>query len=238
MSILSSISRLAEYYRRHGVAATVSRAGLAATRVLSANRMVVFYCDLNDRRLSEAHFPNKGKVQRLRVLEDLPPEQLRQMTEFWNPKLATRNINERFAKGANLWLVECEGRLAGYGWTLQGATVEPYYFPLAGSDVHFFDFHVFPQYRGRGLNPFLVCNILSALASQNGGRAFIEAAEWNAAQLASLEKTPFRRFGSVRSFNLFGHNYFSWSPKGHPAAAAENINATDQSLKMAGSNEP
>jgi ribosomal protein S18 acetylase RimI-like enzyme len=238
MSIVSAISRLAEFYRRHGFAATVSRAQLAAKRMLFAGRMVVFYCDLKDRRLSEAHLPEAGKVERVRALEDVAPGQIRQMTEFWNSKLATRDINERFAKGANLWLVECEGQLAGYGWTLQGTTVEPYYFPLAGSDIHFFDFHVFPRFRGRGINPFLVCRMLSELASQNGGRAFIEAAEWNAAQLASLQKTPFRRFGLVRSFNLFGRAYFSWTQMEHLPVAAEKINTTDQSLRIAGSSEP
>ena len=77
------------------------------------------------------------------------------MTSFWNPKLAHRNIKERFDKGASLWLIKFEDRLAGYGWTLQGRTIEPHYFPLGQDDVHLFDFHVFPKYRGRGLTLFL-----------------------------------------------------------------------------------
>ena len=47
MSISNSISRFAEYYKRHGLAATMRRAKLAAKRALFAGRMVVFYCDLD-----------------------------------------------------------------------------------------------------------------------------------------------------------------------------------------------
>ena len=200
--------------------------------------MVVFYCDLDDRRLSEVNLPTGWKVKRLRALAELAPEHVRQMTEFWNPKLASKNINQRFAKGASLWLVECGDGLAGYGWTLQGSTVEPYYFPLASDDVHLFDFHVFPQFRGRGLNPFLVGHILCELASQRGGRAFIEAAEWNNAQLASLQKTPLRRYGLVRSFRMFGHTFVSWTEKQPLPADPKGVNSDDQPLRMAGSSEP
>ena len=72
-----------------------------------------------------------------------------------------------------MWLIKSAGKLAGFGWTLQGDTIEPHYFPLAQDDVHLFDFHVFPQYRGQGLNPFLVNYILHSLASESSGRAFI-----------------------------------------------------------------
>jgi ribosomal protein S18 acetylase RimI-like enzyme len=237
MSIAGSISRLAEYHHRHGFAATVSRAQLAAKRILFAGRMVVFYCELDDPRLSQVNLPQAGTVRRLSARTELIPEQFQQMTEFWNPKLAGKNIDERFGKGASLWLAECEGRLAGYGWTLQGSTIEPYYFPLAKNDVHLFDFHVFPQFRGRGINPFLVGRILSDLASRRGGRAFIEAAEWNAAQLSSLEKTAFHRYGLVRSIRLFGHTFVSWVEKQRLPVDTKNANSSDKALRIVGSRE-
>jgi GNAT superfamily N-acetyltransferase len=105
--------------------------------------------------------------------------------------------------GASLWLIKLEDNLAGYGWTLRGSSVEPHYFCLGPDDAHLFDFHVFPQYRGRGVNPFLVNSILRSLAAECGGRAFIEAAEWNRAQLASLSRTPFHRLGRARKFTIF-----------------------------------
>ena len=204
MTISTSISRLTAYHARNGFRATVRRTGVAAKRALFANRMVLFYCDLSKPDLSSMPLPSFLKVERKKIAAELSAEDLKTMTNFWNPKLARRNIAERFEKGASLWLIRCDGNLAGYGWTLRGSTIEPHYFPLAQDDVHFFDFHVFPQYRGRGMNPFLVNQILRELVAEGPGRAFIEAAEWNQAQLSSLTRTPFRPLGFASKLTVFG----------------------------------
>jgi ribosomal protein S18 acetylase RimI-like enzyme len=211
MIISSSISRFTVYFKRKGLWATARRVGLAAKRALFSSRMVLFYCDLSAQSSPTADLPSLLKVQRHTNQADLSPHDLQEITSCWNPKLACRNIKERFEHGASLWLIKSEGRLAGYGWTLQGHTVEPHYFRLGPDDVHLFDFHVFPQYRGRGVNPHLVNHILRSLAAECQGRAFIEAAEWNQAQLASLSRTPFHRLGSARKFTIFGRTIVWWA---------------------------
>ena len=60
------------------------------------------------------------------------------------------------------------------------------------------------------MNPQLVGYILRSLAVERRGRAFIEAAEWNQAQLASLRRTPFRLLGSARKLTLFRHTMVFW----------------------------
>jgi ribosomal protein S18 acetylase RimI-like enzyme len=174
--------------------------------------MVLFYCDLSSQNWSASGLPDSLKVERKRDQAELGSQDLHDLTDFWNPKLARRRIKERFELGASLWLIKSEGRLAGFGWTLQGHSIEPYYLLLSPDDVHFFDFHVFPEYRGRGLNPLLVGDILRRLASECAGRAFIEAAEWNQPQLASLRRTPFHYLGSARKFTLLRRTVVSWAP--------------------------
>ena len=122
-------------------------------------------------------------------------------------------IKERFELGASLWLIKVEDNLAGYGWTLQGRTVEPHYFPLAADDVQFLDFHVFPKYRGRALDWFLMTHILHRLAAEGRARAFGEAAEWNQASLSSFAMTPFRRLGWARKFTILRHTIVCWDQK-------------------------
>jgi ribosomal protein S18 acetylase RimI-like enzyme len=211
MGIATSISRFTDFYRRQGLVNSVARVGLALRRGLLSNRMIVFYCDLAEQPRGSVVISDSLKIDELRGESELSPEDLRVMTSFWNPKQAYRNITERFGKGASLWLIKSEGDLAAYGWSLQGSTIEPYYFPLGPDDVHLFDFHVFPQYRGRGINPLLVAHILRNIATVCAGRAFIEAAEWNEAQLSSLLKTPFHRLGAARSVALFGRTFVSWT---------------------------
>jgi ribosomal protein S18 acetylase RimI-like enzyme len=210
MNISSSVSRITDYFKRNGLSATVRRAGLAAQRALFASRSVLFYCDLSTLKLPTADLPSLLKVVRHASQTEISPADLQEITSFWNPEQARRNLKECFELGASLWLIKCEDNLAGYGWTLQGRTVEPHYFRLGPDDVHLFDFHVFPQYRGQGVNPFLVNYILRSLAAECHRRAFIEAAEWNQAQLASLRRTPFHGLGSARKFTLFRHAIVFW----------------------------
>jgi ribosomal protein S18 acetylase RimI-like enzyme len=211
MAISASISRLTVYYKRHGCGSTLRRFSIAARRTLFSSRMVLFYCDLSTLSSSTSEMPSRLKVERHRSQADISPQDLQEITSFWNPDLARRNINHRFELGASLWLIKFEDKLAGYGWTLRGRTVEPHYFRLGQDDVHLFDFHVFPQYRGRGLNPHLVNHILRGVAAECQRRAFIEAAEWNQAQLASLRRTPFRRLSSARKFTIFDHTIVCWA---------------------------
>ncbi len=211
MSISSSISRFTDYFTRHGFAATVRRLGLSARRTLFSSRMVLFYCDLATQSSPTADMPSNLKVERIKNQTELNAQDLKEITSFWNPKLARRNIEERFELGASVWLIKVEDNLAGYGWTLQGRTVEPHYFPLGKDDVQFLDFHVFPKYRGRALDWFLMTHILHRLAAEGRARAFGEAAEWNKASLSSFAMTPFRRLGWGRKFTVLGHTIVYWS---------------------------
>lgn len=210
MAKSESISRLAAYYSRHGFGATVRRVGVAAKRALFSSRMVLFYCDLSAPSSRTADLPSSLKVERHINQSHLSEQDLHEITSFWNPRLAARNIKERFEQGASLWLIKAGERLAGYGWTLRGHTVEPHYFPFGPDDIHLFNFHVFPQYRGKGVNPLLVSYILRELARECRGRAFIEAAEWNHAQMSSLGRTPFRRLGLAKKFTLSRHTIVCW----------------------------
>ncbi|MGA2071878.1 MAG: GNAT family N-acetyltransferase [Terriglobia bacterium] len=215
MGISTSITRLSDFYRRHGSWATIRRASVAATRALFSSRSVLFYCDLARLTTPVAALPSFLEVERKSNAAELSAEDLQEMTGFWSPKLVNRNMKERFGKRASLWLIKSAGRLAGYGWTLWGSTVEPHYFPLGHDDVHLFDFHVFPQYRGRGMNPLLVTYILQSLAAEGAGRAFIEAAEWNQPQLSSLFKTPFRCLGKAWKLTFLGRTIvYYWAKNG------------------------
>ena len=206
------ISRVSVYFRRHGLWATACRVALAARRTLMSPRLVLLYCELSEKKTwPPQDFLSPITIEQKRNRTELNPEDLQAMTSFWNPRLANRNINKRFSKGAVLWLIRSEDQLAGYGWTLQAGTIEPHYFPLGQHDVHLFDFYVFPQHRGQRMNPFLVNHILRSLTTESSGRAFIEAAEWNKSQLSSLRRTPFRSFGRARKWTAVGHHVVWWT---------------------------
>lgn len=238
MAISSSISRLTAYFTRHGFLATVRRTVIAAKRVVFSNRMVLFYCDLPAESSTAADLPNSLIVERYRSQTEVSLSDLEQISSFWNPLLSKRNIKRRFELGSSLWLIKSDDRLAGYGWTLQGQTVEPHYFRLGPDDVHLFDFQVFPQYRGRGMNPLLVGYILRSVAVERGRRAFIEAAEWNRPQLASLRKTPFRRLGLARKLTLLRHTVVYWDNDDAAVEQRRTGNVTKSPAPTANGRDP
>ncbi len=207
------ISRLAAYGKRHGFRATLQRASLFVRRLFSSNRMVLFYCDFSVSGAPSpvTSLPDHLRVERKQSRDEMAAADWEQIVNFWNPELSQRDITERFHAGASLWLIRSDENLAGYGWTLTGRTMAPHYHPLGANDVHMFDFLVFPEYRGRKINPSLVDHILNQLAAEGRTRAYIEVREWNHPQLASLGKTRFRLLGIARKMSLFGRTFVEWA---------------------------
>jgi ribosomal protein S18 acetylase RimI-like enzyme len=211
MAISTAISRFSNYSRRHGLWATVRRTGVAFKRALFSSRSVLFYCDLATQTSPPRELPTFLKVDRKKSFSELNPEELEAITSVWNPQLVQRNMKERFDLGASLWLIKSHDKLGGYGWTLQGRTVEPHYFPLGPNDVQFLDFHVFPKYRGRAIDWFLMTQILHRLAIEGLGRAFGEAGEWNQASISSFKMTPFHLLGVAKKWTIFGRTFVCWT---------------------------
>jgi len=215
MHLQDLANRFVEYKRRHGMRSALRRAFLSVRRILAGNRMVLFYCDLNSWKSSAPDAGNPLTVERITGKQTVAARDLMQIVNFWNPQIMQRLITERFARGAALWLAKSGSELAGYGWTLNGSTIEPYFFPLEPEDVHLFDFFVFPEYRGQRVNRSLVLKILEMLAAERKGHAYIEVAEWNTSQLKSLSRMPFQKLGCARKFRVFGRTLTMWS-EGRP----------------------
>jgi ribosomal protein S18 acetylase RimI-like enzyme len=210
--IVNYFYRLINYIKRHGVRATVDRAEIAFQRLYSAGRMVIYYYDFPvDGQPSSWNGLAPGvTVERKDSQQEIPQADLERILNFWSPQLASRNLSERFAAGATLWIARCDGKIAGYGWTLTGHTMRSYFIPFGPDDVHLFDFLVFPEHRGRRVNPSLVGFILDSLKKERRSRAYIEVAEWNQAELKSLKRTTFHLFGKARKTSLFGRTIVEW----------------------------
>lgn len=224
MAIFEPISRLFAFFKRHGFRATLRRSWVFVQRIFS-NRMVLFYLDFPKVEASlGAILPQPLTAERIGSQAEMSPEDSEKIANLWNPRVTQRNMTERFGQGASLWLIRWEGRLAGYGWTMTGHTIEPHYHPLGANDVHMFDFLVFPEYRGRNVNPSLVDHILNQMTQEGRSRAYIEVREWNKPQLQSLRKTKFQRLGVARKTSLFGRTFVEWMPDQRSLLAPEAKN--------------
>ena len=223
LAVFELVSRVAAFWKRHGVRPTVQRFGVFVKRLFSRSRMILYSYDFpkaGDAGSQFSRLPAHVSVERKRRLNEIDSQDWQKIRNFWNPDLCQRNFTERFGKGASVWLVRCHGALAGYGWTMLGQTIAPHYHPLGGNDVHLFDYLIFPEFRGRNINPLLVNYILHQMAEEGRTRAYIEVKEWNQPQLASLRKTAFQFMGAARKVSLFGRTYVEWSSAGKLLGAA------------------
>lgn len=235
MSLSSAMSRVTGYYKRHGLAATMRRAALAARRTVFSNRSILFYCDLS-RLPAPPDFPKFLTMERKRAIAEISPENFQQIIEVWQPKLARQLMEDRFARGASLWLIKSEDRLAGYGWTLHGGMITPYYFPLGKYDVQFFDFHIFRRFRGRAIDWFLMTHVLHMAAADGATRAYAEAGEWNQASLSSIRSTAFQEFGSARKLSFLRRTIVLWDEVGISRQRQSDVVYSPRALKTEGAN--
>lgn len=203
---VSIVRRAILFYRRHGLRSTVARCLTASRRSMYFGRMVLFSCPLP---LQQLGVTQQIKVERVNASSLLQNDYERMLNDG-DPAGRARELSRRFAAGSELWLAKLDGQLAGFGWTLKGGTIEPHFFPLLPDDVHLFDFYVYPEFRGRGFNIALLKEILDRLSQEKVRHAHIECAAWNQAQLRSLKKTPFLRYGEATQFSVFGRTVVIW----------------------------
>jgi len=212
------LGRIWLFSRRHGVRATLNRVGVGLRRWRSGRWMALFYCDLA-RDIPEPLLQTASRLVRVSSVSFLTEADHQRMLESGYPPAIEADMAKRFARGTTLWILQLNGRIGGYGWTLTGGTMETHFHPLGATDVHLFDFYVFPEFRGRRLNPTLVGCILRELSATQRGRAFIECAVWNEPQLRSLARTPFQRFGTAAKYSFPGRTIVCWR-----AAESNSIN--------------
>lgn len=190
--------------------ALVARTILEIQHMLKGHRMVLFCCDGSCTDVVRRPELINGHIERIQTTSQLASCDFGRLLMTGDPVMIKKGIEERFTKGATLWLYKVQGCVAGFGWTMVGRTVEPHFFPLAPYDVHFFDFFVFPEYRGRRVNPTLINGIFEQRVLRGKGRAYIECWEWNQPQLASLKRTPFQKLAVATKRTLFGRTIVSW----------------------------
>jgi ribosomal protein S18 acetylase RimI-like enzyme len=206
---MSALQRIALFYRRQGLLATIKRFFTALHRSFFLGRMIIYSCPMPFEGIGLSAKANKVDFERA-TNAHLSKDDYATVLDIGSIEERSRDIANRFELGSELWLAKVNGRVAGFGWTLVGKTVSPHYFTLGANEVHFFDFHVFPEYRGRGINIALIEKILTTLSAQPLSRAHIECAAWNHAQIRSLSKTPFHRQAEVIRITFLGRTIIIW----------------------------
>lgn len=203
---MSVFQRIALFYMRHGLLSTVKRIFTALNRSFYLGRMILYSCPMPYKGVGQSDIANQVKFERT-TKAVLSKGDYVTVLDTGSIDERSRDLANRFELGSELWLAKVSGRVAGFGWTIVGKTVLPHYFALEANEVHLFDFHVFPEFRGRGINIALIENILTTLSAQPLSCAHIECAAWNHSMIRSLSKTPFHRQAEVIRIAFLGFSF-------------------------------
>ena len=205
------LKRINNIYRKEGPVNVLRKAFVKICQNILYRKIIVFYVSLVD-DMKDFQLPPALTVKRRWSEGELSAPEREQLSSHWKAYDAVNECLARFKKGSSVWLLEENGKILAFEWTIRGKTIESYLFPITKDDVHIFDCYVFPEHRGKGLSSKLTNYLLRELKKEGALRAFWEVHEWNRSELKSLPKIDiaFREIGTARKYRILNKELILW----------------------------
>ena len=100
-------------------------------------------------------------------------------------------------EGAALWIGWLDGTVVGAWMSRPGALFRAWFVPLNSADLVLFRGSTAPAFRGRGVSPAMMSEIV-ARALPPEGRAYVDVSVHNAPSIRAIEKAGFRRIATMK----------------------------------------
>jgi len=214
MSIGSQLRRTGRYVKAQGLAGFLRRCAQILWRSTLGSKVALFCHEPAEDERDAPRQPEGHAVVRCRRREGLSESDaetlVAQRGRYRGRDAVERYLKARFIKGAELWLLKVNDRIACFVWSTRGAMVSPFYVPLTANDVVVFDIETFSEFRGRGFAGSLTAHVVASLAKEGARRFYMTVKLWNGPSLQALRKTKFNRVATARKFSLLGRNITIW----------------------------
>ncbi len=178
------------------------------------HKQVIWFTDLTELDAEGFSMPNNIRIERFYSVDQVDKQDYKTLAECSSDLMgsaAGRLMHERFIKGAVLWLIKVDGRLAGYRWTIANDHRTPTYMPHSNTDVHNIGAELFPGFRGMYVHQLATAFEKMTLRNEGFKRYYAETYLWNKRALkAILKKTSGRKIGIATRFSFFGKNVVVW----------------------------
>lgn len=194
----------------NGISKTVDKIIFIIWRQLK-NKQILYYAELNERTNDIQNLPSNVTIEGKITKSEISNEDIQILTSARGKLTIECQLDDRFQKGARLWLLKVDGILVGFIWSLGQTTLQQYFFPLTEKDVYLFDNEILELFRNRSFNSFLINQVLLELKRLGKVRVFIDTHQWNIPEQRSLSKTNFKKLGTIRKIRLFHRNIVIWS---------------------------
>lgn len=105
------------------------------------------------------------------------------------------DIKTMLRDGADVWIGRLNGRLATIAVTKTGDKKPAYFFPLTRDCAVISHCVTFRPYRGLGLYPASLVQIVDRLAKKGINRFYIDCSDWNTPSLSGIRRAGFQLIG-------------------------------------------
>lgn len=200
-----------EFYKKRGFLKTVYRILEHPYQTVLKSRRILIYAEMSEIDDSVLNLPLSITIDAKKTYSEAVQIDMQKMVMYWEKEREIEKTQERFRKGAVLWVLRLNGNIVSFVWSIKGKVVTPWYLPLTPHDAFIFDAITFEEYRGQGLYPLLMNYILARLRLEGVSRAVAELYAWNKSSINGLKKTCYRKFGEARKLRCFGKNITIWS---------------------------
>lgn len=139
-------------------------------------------------------------VLRFQGQDELPGDLRAKMAAIHSERIFETDRFE-MEHGAVLWVVLMDGGYVGSSLSRSGRHYLKWFVELEPHDVVIFRNATAPAFRGRGICPALMREIIARELS-DGGRAYVDCQIDNKASIRSIEKAGFRRIATLKPISL------------------------------------
>lgn len=114
--------------------------------------------------------------------------------------------------GACLWVGYLDGKLASVIWTRTGDKVKSYFFPMTASCVLISHVVTISEYRGHGLLPAMLIEIIHKFMDNGCSRFYIDCWDWNESSQRMIERVGFSLIGRGKHIGKDKAAWYQESP--------------------------
>lgn len=201
-----------DFYReKYGVIGAV-RTMLARVWSRTVGEAEWFYSfDLQKDRIRSADSEGPLRLLSFSTPSDLDAQSLGSLRKYKSSRACARFLESWFSRGATLWLSCAGDDVVGLQWTITGGLGGFYSIPVGRDEAIIVAVEVFPPYRGKGLYPRMLSQLLPKLKDSGHRRAFLKVAASNTPMLRAIAKMDCDRVGRVYTCQTRKHLITVWN---------------------------
>ena len=210
MNIALYVKWTLAHVREKGFFSAIGRMAEVAWQRIFQGEIIIFCFELNHIDFDAVPLPPHITVERKKRMADISPDDMLRLASVTNERVLSREMEDHFKRGSDLWLAKIDGTIATYRWSLRKTPPGHSFFPFSDNDVYMWQLWTYKEYRGRNIPYHMGHYVLGELKKEGVERAFWTVDRWNKPSLRYTAKMPAYEFGRAKALHILGRDIVIW----------------------------